>query len=445
MPRDSREKYPGLTKWSAWLGSMAFCASCWAAIPGREIKPLPLDRFCNKALVKSWAVIPQGRQKLDGVPFQIDGYIELASSRATPQHRVFPLEAAGIEIGKKFSRLHLLHCAEYYETSGEPLADLVLYFANGERRVATLIYGVHAQDWYDIAGDVHGLVHDLDSRVAWKGPSDDAAQFGKIVRLYHTALDNPLPDQVVTRLDIISELSEAFPMIFGISLEQEEDVTPPDDSLFKREVPSQFDFCKLRIVQAQTQQPVPAARLKITAKDGANGIWIADLLTDAQGKAELLTPRDRFGSYAATVMAKGSRTAITSLANVKTDLLTKELTIKLERGTEIGGKVLEASQRPITGANIRVRGVVKDPFGKFSLTDLDSVTTDSNGKWTSTGAGPEVKGLIFSVNSTGFLDAEYEQGDDATGPFVLSRADLAAKSSVIKMEPAKPSATGSSR
>jgi hypothetical protein len=143
-------------------------------------------------------------------------------------------------------------------------------------------------------------------------------------------------------------------------------------------------------------------------------------------------------------MAKGSRTAITSLTNAETDLLPKEFTIKVERGTEIGGKVLDDSQRPIVGANIRVRGVIKDPFGQFSLTELDSVTTDSNGKWTSTGAGPELKGLVFSLSSAGFRDVEYEQGD-ATGPLVLRQGDLAAKSSVMKMEPAKPTAADSSR
>jgi hypothetical protein len=433
MVREAIAEYPGRKILRLWLGLLvaAMSASSWAAVQDREIKPLPLDSFCNKVLVKSWAVVPQGLQRLDGVPFQINGYIELASSRASPR-RVLPLEAAGVEVGKKFSRIHLLHCAEYYDRSGEPLADLVLYYANGERRVASLVYGVHAQDWYDYAGEGRGLVQDPNSRVAWKGTSDDAAQFGKIVRLYHTALDNPLPDQVVTRLDIISELSEANPMVFAISLEKEE-VAPPAESPFQRELPSQFDVCKLSIVETNGEQPVPGARVKVTAKDGMSRLWLGDFVADKQGKVQMLSPRARFDSFAATVMAKGHKTATAALTASEPELLLKELTIKLDRGMEIGGKVVDDSERPIAGVAIRVRGMIRDPFGQFSLTDLDAVTTDVNGHWTSSGGGADLKGLIFSMSCVGFRNAEYEEGDES-GPFVLTRGDLVAKSSVMKME-----------
>jgi hypothetical protein len=406
-------------------------ASSLASAQSREIKPLLLDPFCNKVLVKSWAVVPQGLQRLDDVPFQINGYVELASSRTSPR-RVLPLEAAGIAVGKKFSRIHLLHCTEYYDRSGQPLEDLVLYYANGERYVATLVYGVHAQDWYDYAGEGRGLVQDPNSRIAWKGTSDDAAQFGKIVRLYHTALDNPHPDQVVTRLDIISDLCEANPMVFAISLEQEE-VAPPAKSLFRRELASQFDVCKLSITVTNTEQPVPGARVKVTARDGVNRVWLGDYVADKQGKVQMLCPRDRFDSFAATVMARGHQTAIVRLSGTEPELLLKELTIKLDRGIEIGGKVVDESQQPISGAAIRIRAMVRDPFGQVSLTDLDAVTTDANGKWDSSGAGTDLKDLIFAMSCPGFHDEEYGQGDE-TDAFVLSRKDLLAKSSVMKME-----------
>jgi len=229
-------------------------------------------------------------------------------------------------------------------------------------------------------------------------------------------------------------------MVFAISLEQEE-VSPPAESPFQRELPSQFDICKLSVVETNTDQAVAGARVKVTAKDGVNRVWLGDFVADKQGKAQMLCPRDRFDSFAATVIAKGHQTAMVRLSATEPEVLLKELTIKLEHGTEIGGKIVDDSQQPIAGAAIRVRAMVKDPFGQFSLTDLDAVTTDASGKWDSSGAGAEVKDLIFSISCAGYHDSEYEQGDES-GPLVLSRKDLIAKLSVMKLERDKGKLTG---
>ncbi len=407
------------------------------AAPDRDAIPLSLDSFYNQVTLKSWVAVPKGLQRLDGIPFQINGYIELASSRTLTEGGALPLEAAGIPVGKKFSRLHLLHCAEYYDGTGRPLEQLVLYYANGERRVARLVYGVHAQDWYDAPGDYRGLVRDPNSKVAWKGPSEDAAQYGKVLRLYHTPLDNPLPDQVVTRLDIISELCAANPMILAVSLE-DNPTAPSRDSLFEPESPSHFDAFSVRAVDAASLQPIAGARVRVTAKCGPAPVLIADSPSDPQGRLELLCPHGRFDSFAVTVTANGRQASSTTVTGAQTEPLPNAVTVKLSRGAEIGGRVLDTADHPIAGVAIHVRGIVKDANGQFSLTDLDSVTTDAKGQWTSSAGGADFKTLMFSLSCAGFADTEYElQAWENGTPLVVSRADLQAKSSIMRMERAQ--------
>jgi 5-hydroxyisourate hydrolase-like protein (transthyretin family) len=296
----------------------------------RKATPLPLASFYNPIASRSWDVIPKGRQQLDGVTFQIDGHIELASSGTVSGRGAFPLEVAGIPVDKKFSRLHLLHCAEYSD-KGKPLEDLVLHFANGERRVATLMYGVHATDWYDYAGDRYGLVQDPHSKIAWRGPSQDAAQYGKIVRLYHTTLVNPMPNQLVTRLDIISRLCGANPKIFAISTEEDASAKS-EDSIFQPEEASQFDTIAVRTIDAETQQPISGARVRLTAMHGAAPVVIAESSTDPQGRQEFLCAHGAFHSFAATVTANGRRSSSATFAGSEIPNSPKEVTVKLSRG-----------------------------------------------------------------------------------------------------------------
>jgi hypothetical protein len=402
----------------------------------RAAFPLSLAGYYTDAGVKSWDALPKGQQRFDGIPFEIDGYILLAATRT--DHQLLPMTAAGIPVERKFSVLHLLHAAEFSDRAGRPLIQLVIHYSNGARRVATLVYGTHVRNWYDGPGDYNGKVQDPNTTVAWTGASEDSTRYGEVVRLYHTPIENPLPDQIVSRLDIISLRVSAYPLILAISLEDDPKAAPKD-KLFEAEDPSQFDTFGVRIVDAGNQTPIPNAHARITAKIGPASVVVAASPVDRQGHLDLLLPAGRLSSFGVSATAKGYQPTTLTAPDSETGPSPKEVTVELSRGMEIGGTILGKSDHPIAGVIIRIRGAVKDASGQFAMADLDSVTSDADGHWSSSIAGPDFKDLSFSLTCPGFADTEYElQSWGNRTALAVSQADLLAKSTVMRMEPLQP-------
>src|SRR5258708_202861 len=167
---------------------------------------------------------PRGSQNLEGVPFQMDCHLEVSGLEAARRGAFFPSRITGIPVGRKARGLILLHGARYSEKDGVPIAKLVLHYASGESRSLRIIYGVHARN---SAKERDGLSHektsqlaDPDSKVAWTGANDDDQSPGASLRLFETALANPLPDQEITSLDFVSLFSRASSFILALTLEE---------------------------------------------------------------------------------------------------------------------------------------------------------------------------------------------------------------------------------
>jgi len=89
---------------------------------------------------------PRGSQNLAGVPFQMDGQLEVSGLEAARRGEFFPSRITDIPVGRKARRLMLLHGTRYSERDGVPIAKLVLHYASGESRSLRIIYGVHARN-----------------------------------------------------------------------------------------------------------------------------------------------------------------------------------------------------------------------------------------------------------------------------------------------------------
>ena len=90
----------------------------------------------------SW---PRGSRNLEGVPFQMNGQLEVSGLEAARRGEFFPSRITDNPVGRKARRLILLHGARYSERDGVPIAKLVLHYASGESRSLRIIYGVHAR------------------------------------------------------------------------------------------------------------------------------------------------------------------------------------------------------------------------------------------------------------------------------------------------------------
>jgi hypothetical protein len=171
----------------------------------------------EESRIKWGAEVPHGTQVLDNVMFFVDGGLRVAGLTA----RKHPGAVLGIPIQQRGTRIHLLQAAENVgdaqsKIPGTIYGHLRFHFGNGESRDTYLRYGVHGFDWWQVAKQLSNTVSDPNTRDAWVVPKAD----GKVsIRLHHTALENPFPNEEITSFDVISPLARGNVLLFAISVD----------------------------------------------------------------------------------------------------------------------------------------------------------------------------------------------------------------------------------
>jgi hypothetical protein len=125
---------------------LASVVSAAEAAPAGEIKatePLTLDlsSFQKEKFVTgdktnaSWQTVV-GRQVFDGLPFQIEGRGCVYGKKMGPETRgdtnTYP-DFIGIQVGRKFDELHLLHVTQWADVEGQEIALIRLNYADGTK------------------------------------------------------------------------------------------------------------------------------------------------------------------------------------------------------------------------------------------------------------------------------------------------------------------------
>lgn len=178
---------------------------------------LNLQPFANHKLAanddgNTLAALPQKRQELRGVPFQIGpGYVRLRGKNQ-PQ---WPAEVKNIPVGFAFDKLHILHGTQYggfgdaahrfHVPDGTEIGQYRVRYADKSEKVIPVVYGQDVRDlwdWDHERATTRGLV-------AWTGTSPAATREGVSLRLYLTTWKNPRPDAEVTHIDYASEANTA--------------------------------------------------------------------------------------------------------------------------------------------------------------------------------------------------------------------------------------------
>lgn len=250
---------------------------------------VPLAGFADHETLR-WRTAPHGTQVLDGVTFVCEGALRTAGLSAARDGKRYPGAALGVPINRSGSRIHLLHAAENAVdmVEGAPYARFVLHYANGEAREFELLFGVHGDDWVQGKGKPSEPVADPNSKIAW---SQRRTGDGMPVRLYHTALDNPLPRIPVLAVDFISPLAEANLLLFGLTID--DDARPlaiphgPGEKLGDAPVLAPITF----VLQDAPDHPAAAARLAWTAEASRIRIDFPPFPADAQGRVTIQIPR----------------------------------------------------------------------------------------------------------------------------------------------------------
>jgi hypothetical protein len=186
-----------------------------------------LDSTDGPADVKenNLAQLPSGVRAFGGIPFDVEGKIQLLGEPLPISQRKFPGRINAIPLNRKCARLHLLHGASALHSPGNKIARLVLHYSNGSSAHIEIVGGRHLLDWcgpiYNTdAGDGRNTTSP-DSELAWAGSnpwiSEHAPDFS--LRLYKTTFANPHPELEITTLDYVSTLSGPAPFLLGLTTE----------------------------------------------------------------------------------------------------------------------------------------------------------------------------------------------------------------------------------
>ena len=209
-----------LTLLTGWMpGSPAVAQETAKA----NLQPIDLSALCatafsNSPSPQSWSAMPRGMQTFNGIPFKVDGRLEVTGMDDARKGEFHPPRLSAIPIGRKAERLHLLHGAQNDDKDGVPLAKVILHYLNGEERSFRLAYGVHARSWAKASGEGKNELLDPNSQQAWTKANDDAETPGALFRLFQTAFNNPLPDQEIARIEFVSLFSRATPFLAALTL-----------------------------------------------------------------------------------------------------------------------------------------------------------------------------------------------------------------------------------
>lgn len=309
---------------AALLTAVSGCKPREKAVMPADFQPLSLSGFTNFSAFDDihapW-LLPMGRQVFDGVPFQVDGVIQLSgSARPGGQgHTSAPDSVANIPVNNWFEVLHLLTAVDGSTDEGAEVAHIKLAYDDGSKATLSLKFGDQVRNW---TGPWHRSEHplgDTNCCVAWIGQNSDPASVDRYCRLYHVVLKNPKPQKKALVLSVEKVVTNVGPFFAGITIapasaeRQTNTVNLPADPYpdLRRRTGALASIH--RVVRTLDGQPIARATVeavsarKFNTREGQSSERLSTRIvgsTDAVGQFELpLVPDNRL--YRLTISKDG--------------------------------------------------------------------------------------------------------------------------------------------
>lgn len=393
--------------------------------PPAEYFPIDLSKFVTTVFSNApagniWGTLPRGEVKLEGIPFKIDGKFEVTGMDAMRNgNELIPPRVAGIPIGRRAEKLVLLHGTGWTEKDGEPMAKLVLHYANGEQRALRIAYGVHARNWYEDRNDNKRKgVYDPNSVVAWSANEDDPDRSSPL-RFYRTTFGNPLPSEEIRSIDVVSLFSHSTPIILGLTLQNgggavktvaataprriiKKAMEKPDEA-YNRTV-------KVRAVTSESGDLLTNSTLFATLADEQYSYPWGAYKSDSQGILSVEYPPHRTLSLSLLVKSPNRAPLFLSPKRGK-DGEFGEIRAKLEQGPTVGGVVQDEAGKPVGDAEVLISSVSRVKSRNYTQIDYDQVRTDSSGRWKSSSLPHNFSNLVVFVSHPEHRGSSYHQPD----------------------------------
>jgi hypothetical protein len=227
-----------------------------------------------------------GRKTVDGLPFEIGGKIVLSGQENIEHGGHQPEDVPGIEIGRKFDELHLLHAAEWEEYFGCPIATVRLHYADGSTHDFPIRFNYQVNDWNRLYTEEKEIIGDPATKIIWRGPGIYEGE----ARLFKSVLVNPHPSRLVDSMELISKGMDASYVLVAATVAKRDrtrDVTPP----MKLRPSRHFDGAlRVRVVDRKSGEPLDKAEIYPVIGIKNFNLVADNVLTSANGKATVKYP-----------------------------------------------------------------------------------------------------------------------------------------------------------
>ena len=173
------------------------------------------------------ADLPAGVHMFGGVPFDVEGLIQLDGTNMVMFKKHYPTEVDDIPINRRCAKIHLFHGANwiYPHDFGTTVAKLILHYADGSTREIDIIAGQQVFDcWSPL------FTTGVDPRYFNTAPGTERAWTGSnpFIRkiwpdesliLYKSTFENPQPHVAISNLDYVSTVTGTAPFLVGLTVE----------------------------------------------------------------------------------------------------------------------------------------------------------------------------------------------------------------------------------
>lgn len=251
------------------------------AVAAGTLEPVDLKPFVNYSAfddIQAGWLLPKGLQVFDGVPFQVDGAVQLfGSGRPGGQGHVHaPTSVTGIPVNRAFDRLHLLTAVDGSTTEGAVVARIKLTYSDGSEATLDLKYGDQVRNWTAPWHRSERPLRDTNCCVAWQAQASDPAAVDRFARLFHVVLQNPKPGETVQTISLETVVTNVGPLFAGITTGPENAVRQTNTvNLSKTPFPDlrrrQGDLASGKgVVRTWNGQPIGGAKVRVVSSRKLN-------------------------------------------------------------------------------------------------------------------------------------------------------------------------------
>ncbi|MCX6913655.1 MAG: carboxypeptidase regulatory-like domain-containing protein, partial [Verrucomicrobia bacterium] len=361
--------------------------------------PAENDQWDKNSAIKA---IPRGKQVFGGVEFQIEGMIQLQGKGARDDQQnyrttiVVPLAetnvtAAGTQVvqrGSNVAAVHLLGATRYGGAGECDMAQVVWRYADGSASTSHVMSENHVRDGIRQPYETPARLPYLFSKVVWRTPMPGKA--GRWVRLYRFSYNNPEPGRVIQQIEFVSAMQKPSLLVVGLTLDPVRLGERPDDSP-NLEPTDPVPGAQMEVVVQTTDGlPLPNARVRLQAEQAGGKSpdrFEQTQVTDASGFARVgYPPAQDLQRVEIAVSHEDYAGRKMGWEMQAGDEIPASYTFKLGNGITIGGRVVDESDAPITGATLQFsrfwsggENIVRR--GNQSDFPSRSIISDAQGRW----------------------------------------------------------------